>query len=98
MGRSRCSGCGLLDGRPAIPDRHNRGHCRPASPLQISRSKRPDTIVNNGHTIQLGLATATLKFGERSLKLTQFDFHHPSEHLVEGNRFAMGLVDMRRIE
>ena len=58
--------------------------------LEISWSKRPDTIVNNGHTIQLGFAEGdALKFGDRRLVLRQFHFHHPSEHLVGGKRFAM---------
>ena len=59
-------------------------------PLKIGWTKRPDTIVNNGHTIQLGFAEGnTLDVGERRYALKQFHFHHPSEHLVEGKRFAM---------
>jgi carbonic anhydrase len=58
--------------------------------LKISWSKRTDTIINNGHTIQLNFASgATLRLGDRSYGLTQFHFHHPSEHLVDGKRFAM---------
>ena len=59
-------------------------------PLKINWSKRPDTIVNNGHTIQLGFAEGdTLGFGDRTFALKQLHFHHPSEHLVEGKGFAM---------
>jgi len=59
-------------------------------PLKISWTERPDTIVNNGHTIQLNFAAGnTLDAGERRYKLTQFHFHHPSEHLVDGWKFAM---------
>jgi carbonic anhydrase len=59
-------------------------------PLKIDWSKRPDTIVNNGHTIQLNLAAGdALNIGGRSFKLVQFHFHHPSEHLVDGKAFAM---------
>jgi carbonic anhydrase len=59
-------------------------------PIRIDWRKRPDTIVNNGHTIQLNFADGdTLDLGERSYKLTQFHFHHPSEHLIGGKRFAM---------
>jgi carbonic anhydrase len=59
-------------------------------PLKISWTKRPDTIVNNGHTIQLGFATGnTLHVAERRYGLTQLHFHHPSEHLVDGKKFAM---------
>jgi carbonic anhydrase len=58
--------------------------------LKVGWSKRPDTIVNNGHTIQLDFAEGdTLRLGDRSFALKQFHFHHPSEHLVEGKRFAM---------
>ena len=59
-------------------------------PLNILWRKRPDTIVNNGHTIQLNFAEGnTLNVGDRSYALTQFHFHHPSEHLVGGKTFAM---------
>jgi carbonic anhydrase len=60
------------------------------APLDIRWRKRPSTIVNNGHTIQLNAAEGdTLKVGERSYALTQFHFHHPSEHRVDGKGFAM---------
>jgi carbonic anhydrase len=59
-------------------------------PLDMRWRKRPNTIVNNGHTIQLDFAEGdTLRVGDRSYALTQFHFHHPSEHLVSGKRFAM---------
>jgi carbonic anhydrase len=59
-------------------------------PLKIRWSKRPDTIVNNGHTTQFNFARGgTLTLGDRSYGLTQFHFHHPSEHLVDRKVFAM---------
>jgi carbonic anhydrase len=60
-------------------------------PLHIGWSRRPDTIVNNGHTIQLNFAEGgALNVGVgRKFRLTQFHFHHPSEHLVDGKSFAM---------
>jgi carbonic anhydrase len=59
-------------------------------PLKISWIKAPDKIVNNGHTIQMDFAEGdTLRLGDRSYVLKQFHFHHPSEHLVQGKRFAM---------
>jgi len=59
-------------------------------PLRIRWGKRPDTIVNNGHTIQLGFAEGdVLNMGNRTYALKQFHFHHPSEHLVDGKGFAM---------
>src|SRR5690348_14775389 len=58
--------------------------------LDIRWSKRPDTIVNNGHTIQINFAAGdTLKVGDHSYALTQFHFHHPSEHRLDGKAFAM---------
>jgi carbonic anhydrase len=58
--------------------------------LEIKWTGRPDTIINNGHTIQLAFAAGnTLKVGDRAYQLNQFHFHHPSEHLVGGKRFAM---------
>jgi carbonic anhydrase len=59
-------------------------------PLLIRWNERPDTIVNNGHTIQLNFAGGgTLRVGDRSYALTQFHFHHPSEHLADGKVLAM---------
>lgn len=59
-------------------------------PLNIRWSKRPETIVNNGHTIQLNFpAGDTLNVGDRTYGLVQFHFHHPSEHLADGKAFAM---------
>jgi carbonic anhydrase len=58
--------------------------------LKLHWVKRPDKIVNNGHTIELEFAEGdTLLLGDRSYALKQFHFHHPREHLVEGKRFAM---------
>ena len=59
-------------------------------PLQINWGKRPDKMINNGHTIQFSFAEGdTLQMDDRKYSLQQFHFHHPSEHLVEGKRFAM---------
>lgn len=58
--------------------------------LKINWRKRPLEIVNNGHTIQLNYAEGgTLHLGSRDYALKQLHFHHPSEHLVDGKRFAM---------
>jgi len=59
-------------------------------PLRISWRKRPETIVNNGHTIQLSVSDGdAIDVGDRSYALTQFHFHHPSEHWIAGRGFAM---------
>lgn len=58
--------------------------------LKIQWAKSADTIVNNGHTIQLNFAPgSTLTLGDEEYKLVQFHFHRPSEHLVDGKRFPM---------
>ncbi len=58
--------------------------------LGIKWSKPASTIVNNGHTVQCDFAEGnTLQLGDRKFALKQLHFHHPSEHLVAGKRFAM---------
>jgi carbonic anhydrase len=58
--------------------------------LKLSWGKTADTIVNNGHTIQLNFAEgSTLKLGDTTYKLLQVHFHRPSEHLIGGKSFPM---------
>jgi carbonic anhydrase len=60
------------------------------SPLAIAWRKQADTIVNNGHTIQVNIAEgSTLKVGAETYTLLQFHFHRPSEHLIGGKNFPM---------
>jgi carbonic anhydrase len=59
-------------------------------PLKLSWAKSADTIVNNGHTIQLNFAEgSTLTVGDKKYKLLQVHFHRPSEHMVAGKSFPM---------
>jgi len=56
--------------------------------LKLAWGKTADTIVNNGHTIQLNFAEgSTLKLGDVTYKLLQVHFHRPSEHLIGGISF-----------
>jgi carbonic anhydrase len=58
--------------------------------LKLSWGKSADTMVNNGHTIQLNFAEgSTLKLGDTTYKLLQVHFHRPSEHLIAGKNFPM---------
>lgn len=58
--------------------------------LKTAWRKGAETIVNNGHTIQLNVAPgSTLKVGSDSFTLLQFHFHHPSEHTVAGKHYPM---------
>jgi len=59
-------------------------------PLKISWTRAADTIVNNGHTIQLTAGDSNvLTLGDVKYKLVQFHFHRPSEHLIGGKGSAM---------
>ncbi|HZL31849.1 MAG TPA: carbonic anhydrase [Pseudolabrys sp.] len=59
-------------------------------PLQISWRKKPDMIVNNGHTIQVNAEPGnTLQVGKDNYDLLQYHFHHPSEHLIAGKSYPM---------
>jgi carbonic anhydrase len=59
-------------------------------PLEIAWGESADTIVNNGHTIQLTPAAGSkLTLGNTEYKFAQFHFHRPSEHAVGGRSFPM---------
>ena len=58
--------------------------------LTLNWGKSADTIVNNGHTIQLNFAEgSTLTLGDVKYKLLQVHFHRPSEHMIGGKNFPM---------
>jgi len=59
-------------------------------PLKINWAKSADTIVNNGHTIQLNFSEgSTLVVGANTYKLLQVHFHRPSEHMIAGKSYPM---------
>jgi carbonic anhydrase len=60
-------------------------------PLKLTWARTPDTIVNNGHTIQLNMGEgSTLSVGGGAgYRLVQFHFHRPSEHTINGASFPM---------
>lgn len=58
--------------------------------LKIAWRKSADTIVNNGHTIQINTAPGSaLTVGKHGFTLLQFHFHHPSEHTISGKNYPM---------
>lgn len=68
-------------------------------PLKINWAKGADTVVNNGHTIQLNFAEgSSLNVGEAKYKLLQVHFHRPSEHMVAGRSFPMEAHFVHRAE
>ena len=70
MGWSRRGECGVLGGRPASLIDITAPISARQPPLKIGWSKRPETIVNNGHTIQFDFAQGnTLHMGDRKYAL-----------------------------
>ena len=66
-------------------------------PLQFGWTEAPDTIANNGHSIQLDFSgRGGLKVGSDDYKLAQFHFHHPGEHRIDGKAFAMEIHFVHR--
>jgi carbonic anhydrase len=60
------------------------------APLKITWAKTADTIVNNGHTIQLNMGDGSiLSTGGGNYRLVQFHFHRPSEHTINGSPLPM---------
>jgi len=58
--------------------------------VKLDWAKSADTIINNGHTIQLNFAEgSTLTLGDVKYQLVQVHFHRPSEHTIAGKSFPM---------
>jgi len=103
---------GLPNGAISIPptrsarsDRSNRRSTsrRPSKSqlpaLKIDLAKSADTIVNNGHTIQLNFGEgSSLTLGDLKYKLLQVHFHRPSEHQIGGKNFPMETHFVHRAE
>ena len=60
-------------------------------PLKMTWAKTAESIVNNGHTIQvnMGESSTIAVGGGGNFRLVQFHFHRPSEHTVNGASFPM---------
>jgi carbonic anhydrase len=58
--------------------------------LAFDYSASPLKIINNGHTVQVGIGEGSnLKIGDHVYKLVQFHFHTPSEEKIKGKPYAM---------
>lgn len=58
--------------------------------LKVNWAGTAETIVNNGHTIQLNAAPgSTITLGDNEYEQLQFHFHRPSEHLINGKSYPM---------
>jgi len=61
-----------------------------APPLAIHYTSGPGMVVNNGHTIQVNLASpGTITLGGTEYKLLQFHFHTPSEEKIDGRDYPL---------
>jgi carbonic anhydrase len=58
--------------------------------LKINWAAHAETIVNNGHTVQVNMGEGgVLTHDGGAYRLVQFHFHHPSEHHYAGKAFPM---------
>lgn len=60
------------------------------APLEFHYQASGQTVVNNGHTLQVGYAPgSTLQLDGIRFELKQFHFHAPSENLIEGRSYPL---------
>ncbi len=60
------------------------------APLVLHYQAGGNTVVNNGHTVQVGYAPgSTLQLDGTRFELKQFHFHAPSENLIEGKSYPL---------
>jgi carbonic anhydrase len=60
------------------------------SEIEIGWADSAQSIINNGHTIQLNFGKDSwMRRGETTYQLVQAHFHRPSEHLIGGRNFPM---------
>ncbi|MFK3659199.1 carbonic anhydrase [Scandinavium sp. NPDC088450] len=60
------------------------------SHLDLAFKAGPQTVINNGHTIQVNVSEGnTLKLDDELYTLNQFHFHSPSENEINGKHFPL---------
>ncbi len=60
------------------------------APLVLHYQAGGNTVVNNGHTVQVGYAPGSiLQLDGTRFELKQFHFHAPSENLIEGKSYPL---------
>ncbi len=80
------------DGRAQSPIDFTTTEAARLDPLTFNYQPCNPTIINNGHTIQVDCtAPSSISVGSDEYQLTQFHFHTPSEHSVNGQHTAMEL-------
>ncbi len=59
-------------------------------PIEFHYNATPAEIINNGHTIQIGLQDGgSANFNSAEYKLLQFHFHTPSEEKINGRNYPL---------
>ncbi|WP_206057755.1 carbonic anhydrase [Nissabacter sp. SGAir0207] len=59
-------------------------------PLKVSYPKAPESMVNNGHTLQISVPEGNkVTLDGEAFRLQQFHFHAPSENTLNGESFPM---------
>lgn len=59
-------------------------------PLTLSYQAKQQSIINNGHTIQINMQDGdVLKLDRETFPLRQFHFHAPSENLIDGKHYPL---------
>lgn len=60
------------------------------SPIELDYQGQTESIVNNGHTLQVNVSGHNVFSVEgEQFKLSQFHFHSPSEHRIDGEAFPL---------
>jgi len=60
------------------------------APIQFSYTTAPTEIVNNGHTVQVNIASgSSIVVDKKRYELKQYHFHTPSENHIEGKSFPL---------
>lgn len=58
--------------------------------MEFNYQPTPLTVANTGHNVQVNYTDgSSVKIGGREYKLSQFHFHTPSEHTLNGEAYAM---------
>jgi len=58
-------------------------------PVALETQPIPLKMFNNGHTLEvIAPGGSTLRYGKHEFVLTQYHFHAPSEHTIDGRRAA----------
>lgn len=76
------------DGREQSPIDIVGSQSRDLPEIEFSYAESSLSILNNGHTIEVYDEGSTISVDGRRYGLAQFHVHAPSEHQVDGTRFA----------